>query len=171
MSVTARCNACWSGDKQLDMQHQPDTRFHAFSSLVLTVSESSLEGVTTDHEFELRAMNEGAEVWRSSVLYANGQSVRSDERYVGSLTTRQVIELLDEIERSGVYEALPALGIVAGEATPESIPTISMRVVSRQHERQVLDHAPADRDIVHDVREAVRRCVELAAERALTSAG
>ena len=36
----------------------------------------------------------------------------------GSLTSRQVIELLEEIERSGVYEALPALGLVAGVVDP-----------------------------------------------------
>lgn len=153
------------------MSHAAPDRFHAFSRLVLTVSESSLQGVRTDHAFELRANRTGAEVWRSSVLYANGESCESDERYVGSLTSRQVIELLEEIERSGVYEALPALGLVDGHADPDTTPVISMRLESATRERQVLDRAPQDRAIVHDVTEAVRRRVELAMERALSSAG
>jgi hypothetical protein len=151
--------------------HAEPDRFHAFSRLVLTVSESSLEGVRTDHAFELRARTAGAEVWRSSVLHANGECCESGERYVGSLTTRQVIELLDEIERSGVYEALPALGLVEGTVDPAATPVVSMSLVSATRERQVLDRAPSDRAIVHDVAEAVRRRVDLAMERALTSAG
>lgn len=150
--------------------HDPE-RFHAFTKLVLTVSESSLEGVRTDHAFELRAITTGAEVWRSSVLHAQGDSAHSEERFVGVLSTRQVIELLDEIERSGVYEALPTLGIVAGDADPSVTPVVSMQLVSAARERQVLDRVPADRAMVHDVRQAVRRCVDLAMERALTSAG
>lgn len=153
------------------MQPQDPERFHAFSRLVLTVSESSLEGVRTDHAFELRSNRTGAEVWRSSVLHAGGDSCESGERYVGSLTSRQVIELLEEIERSGVYEALPALGIVGGVAEATTTPVVSMRLESASHDRTVLDRAPADRAIVHDVREAVRRRVEIAMERALTSAG
>ena len=146
-------------------------RFHAFSRLVLTVSESSLEGVRTDHAFELRANRTGAEVWRSSVLYAGDDCVESGERYVGSLASRQVIELLEEIERSGVYEALPAVGIVDGHADATAQPVVSMRLESTSQDRTVLDRAPADREIVRDLREAVRRRVELAMERALTSAG
>jgi hypothetical protein len=46
-----------------------------------------------------------------------------------------------------------------------------MRLESDTRERQVLDRAPADRPLVHDLHEAVRRRVELAMERALTSAG
>ncbi len=153
------------------MQATDPDRFHAFSRLVLTVSESSLEGVRTDHAFELRGVRTGAEVWRSSVLHAGGDTVESGERYVGSLTSRQVIDLLEEIERSGVYEALPALGIVDGVAEQTAAPVVSMRLESASRERTVLDRAPADREIVHDVREAVRRRVELAMERALTSAG
>lgn len=153
------------------MQPQDPERFHAFSRLVLTVSESSLEGVRTDHAFELRAIRTGAEVWRSSVLYAGDDSCESGERYVGSLTSRQVIELLEEIERSGVYEALPAVGIVSGVADAGSTPLVSMRLESASQDRTVLDRAPADRAIVHDVREAVRRRVDIAMERALTSAG
>lgn len=148
----------------------PD-RFHSFTSLVLTVSESSLEGVRTDHAFELRATEHGAEVWRSSVLHANGERCESDERFVGTLTSRQVIELLEEIERSGVYEALPALGIVEGSTDASQTPVVSMRLVSARRERQVLDQVPSDRAIVHDVATAVRRRVDLAMERALTSAG
>lgn len=151
-------------------QDAPD-RFHAFDKLVLTVSESSLEGVRTDHTFELRANRTGAEVWRSSVLHAGGQSCSSEERYVGSLTSRQVIDLLTEIERSGVYEALPTLAIVPGSADPSAAPVVSMQVVSATRERTVLDQAPSDRAIVHDVTEAVRKRVDLAMERALCSAG
>ena len=147
------------------------TRFHAFTKLVLTVSESSFEGVRTDHAFELRANRTGAEVWRSSVLHAGGDSCESGERFVGSLTSRQVIELLEEIERSGVYEALPALGIVAGIAEAATEPVVSMHLVTDAAAHTVLDRAPADRAIVHDVREAVRRRVDLAMERALSSAG
>lgn len=154
----------------MDSETAPE-RFHAFGKLVLTVSESSLAGVRTDHSFELRSNRTGAEVWRSSVLHANGEQCQSGERFVGSLTSRQVIDLLDEIERSGVYEALPAAGIVAGVAEPGTAPVVSMKVVSSTRERQVIDRAPADRAIVHDVTEAVRKRVDLAMERALTSAG
>lgn len=158
-------------DNPVDMSVDHPDRFHAFSRLVLTMSESSLEGVRTDHTFELRAMHTGAEVWRSSVLHAQGGSCASGERFVGSLTSRQVIELLDEIERSGVYEALPALGLVEGVADPSTAPLVSMRVESSSRERTLIDRAPADRSIVSDVADAVRRRVELAMERALTSAG
>lgn len=158
-------------DNPVQMTNRDPERFHAFSRLVLTVSESSLVGVRTDHAFELRSAGTGAEVWRSSVLYANGESCESGERYVGSLTSRQVISLLDEIERSGVYEALPALGLVGGSADPSSSPVVSMRLESATREHTVLDRAPADRPLVHDLHEAVRRRVELAMERALTSAG
>ena len=153
------------------MQPIRPTRFHAFTKLVLTVSESSLEGVRTDHAFELRSNRTGAEIWRSSVLHAAGQSCESGERFVGSLTSRQVIDLLEEIERSGVYEALPTLGIVAGAVDPAAAPLVSMRLESTEQARTVLDRAPADRAIVRDVREAVRRRVDLAMERALSSAG
>jgi hypothetical protein len=152
------------------LHHDPD-RFHAFHRLVLTVSESSLEGVRTDLAVELRATRTGAEVWRSSVLHAGGESCASDARFVGTLTSRQVVDLLDEIERSGVYEALPALGIVAGAVDPDAAPCVSMQLESASRSRTVLDRAPADRALVHDVTEAVRRRVDLAMERALTSAG
>jgi hypothetical protein len=153
------------------MTREDPDRFHAFDRLVLTLSESSLAGVRTDHSFELRGMATGAEVWRSSVLHANGESCESDERFVGTLTSRQVVDLLDEIERSGIYEALPAMGIVDGVAEPGAEQVVSMRVVSTTRERQLLDRVPSDRAIVQDVTEAVRRRVELAMERALTSAG
>lgn len=148
----------------------PD-RFHAFDRLVLTVSEHSLVGVRTDHAFELRAIHDGAEVWRSSVLHAGGERCESGERYVGSLTTRQVIELLEDIERSGVYEALPAAGLVDGMPDPETARVVTMAVASSAQERTVIDRAPADGAVVHDVTEAVRRRVELAMELALASAG
>ncbi|MEO6867586.1 MAG: hypothetical protein ABI200_06155 [Gaiellales bacterium] len=148
----------------------PD-RFHSFSSLVLTVSESSLEGVRTDHAFELRAQGTGAEVWRTSVLYAGGDSCASDPRFVGTLTSRQVIELLEEIERSGVYEALPTVGLVAGSIDEMTVPLVSMRLVSARRERQVLDRVPSDRAVALDISTAVRRRVDLAMERALASAG
>ncbi|MCW2928440.1 MAG: hypothetical protein JWM86_2408 [Thermoleophilia bacterium] len=153
-----------------DAALQPD-RYHSFTRLELTVTESGLEGVCTDHTFELRSNRTGAEVWRSSVLHANGQSCESDQRFVGSLTSRQVVDLLDEIERSGVYEALPAFGIVSGIAEPSTAPVVTMRLVSASRERCVLDHASADRAIVHDVTEAVRKRVDIAMERALTSGG
>lgn len=151
--------------------HADPDLFHAFDGLVLTLSEHSLEGVRTDYEFALRATDAGAGVWRSSVLHGPHGSCASGERFVGSLTSRQVIELLEEIQRSGIYEALPALGLVTGSTDPDAAPTVSMRLLSRTRERQVLDHAPGDRAIVHDVTEAVKRCVDLAMERALTSAG
>jgi hypothetical protein len=153
------------------MRDSDPDRYHAFSRLVLTVSESSIEGVRTDHTFELRAATGGAEVWRSSEMHAAGGQVASDARFVGTLTSRQVIDLLDEIERSGVYEALPALGLVGGAAQPGAAPLVSMRLESAERERTVLDHASAERTIVHDVSNAVRRRVELAMERALTCAG
>lgn len=160
-----------TGENPREMTGDRPDRFHAFSRLVLTMSESSLEGVRTDHSFELRAIGTGAEVWRSSVLHAEGGSCASGERFVGSLTSRQVIELLEEIERSGVYEALPALGLVDGVADPSQAPLVSMRVESTSRKRTLIDRAPADRSIVSDVADAVRRRVELAMERALTSAG
>ena len=92
---------------------------------------------------------------------------------VGSLTSRQVVDLLEEIERSGIYEALPALGLVAGDVDPSSVdePVVSMRVVSRSHEHRLFDEQPASHGVVHDLSEAVRKRVELAMERALTCAG
>ncbi|MCW2950092.1 MAG: hypothetical protein JWN41_1105 [Thermoleophilia bacterium] len=153
-----------------DPQPQPEW-FYAFAGLVLTLSECSIEGVCTDHEFTLQATRTGADVFRASVLHGPGGSCFSGERFVGSLTSRQVIELLETIVQSGVYEALPAMGLVAGATDPDASPTVSMRLLSREREHQVLDHAPADRAIVSDVTEAVRRCVDLAMERALTSGG
>lgn len=152
-----------------DHQH----RFHGFDRLVLTLVESGLEDVRTEHEFQLRATRTGAEVWRSSVLHAPGGSCASGERFVGTLTSRQVVDLLEEIERSGIYEALPAMGIVAGRADASVIdePMVSMRVVSRSHEHRLFDEQPASHGLVHDLHEAVRRRVELAMERALTCAG
>jgi hypothetical protein len=169
--AAADARAHGRGKYYLHMPVSDPDRFHAFSRLVLTVSESSLEGVRTDHSFELRAGGTGAEVWRSSILHADGGSCASGERFVGTLTSRQVIELLEEIERSGVYEALPAMGIVDGVIDPARTPLVSMRLESATRDRTVLDQAPADRTIVHDVAEAVRRRVDLAMERALTSAG
>lgn len=149
---------------------RPD-RFHAFSCLELTLSDSALDGVRTDHVFELRATPVGADVWRSSVLHAAGGSCSSGERFVGRLSTRRVIDLLAEIERTGVYEALPNLGIVAGSVDPEQHPTVTMRLTAAARSRLLLDRAPAEREVVHELSEAVRRCIELAMEHALTSAG
>lgn len=158
--------------------------YHAFDRLVLTISESSLEGVRTDHRFELRSTGSmrpsaaggratGAEVYRSSVLHANGQACESEERYVGWLTARQVIELLVEIERSGVYEALPALGLVQGGVDHEMLfrPLVSMQLHSHAEQHTVLQQAPADQASVSGVVRAVREAVALAQERALTVAG
>lgn len=149
----------------------PHDPYHSFSRLVLTVSESSLEGVRTDHSFELRSTGDGAEVWRSSVLHANGERCESGERYVGWLTSRQVIDLLTDIERSGVYEALPAAGIVSGSATPESSPLVSMRLDSHARQRDLLEDVPTDNALAGSLLRAVRDAVELAQERALVSAG
>lgn len=146
----------------------PD-RFHAFDSLMLTLVERSLEHVRTELRFQLRATRTGAEVWRSSILHAPGGTCESGERFVGSLTSRQVIELLEEIERSGVYEALGTLEIVDGAPTDE--PTVSMSVASRTREHHLFHEQPASHTLVHDLSEAVRRRVELAMEHALTCAG
>jgi len=148
------------------------TPYHGFSRLILTVSESSMAGVRTDHSFELRSTGNGAEVWRSSVLHANGDSVHSGERYCGWLGTRKVIELLDEIERSGVYEALPAVGIVAGETDPEAdAPLVSMRLESATRKRDLLTEVPNDGAFVNSLVRCVRDAVDLAEEHALSSAG
>jgi hypothetical protein len=149
-------------------------RFHAFDRLVLTLVERSMVGVRTELEFELRATRTGAEVWRSSVLHAEGGSCASGERFVGLLTTRQVIELLEDIERSGVYEALPRHGLVDGAARTDddrAIPMVSMQLFGRERAHQVFTDQPADDDVVHYCSEAVRKRVELAMERALTRAG
>ncbi len=149
-----------------------DPQFHAFSNLMLTISESSLEGVRTDHSFELRATEHGAEVWRSSELFAGGQSCVSDPRFVGSLTSRQVIDLLVEIERSGIYEALPAMGLVEGVAQPDSAEQlVSMRLTSDSMEHEVLRDAPSDGELVGGLVRTVRAAVEMAQEHALTSSG
>lgn len=147
------------------------TNYHSFDRLVLTVSESSLDEIRTDHRFELRSTGRGAEVWRSSILHAAGGTCESDERFVGWLTARQVIELLVEIERSGVYEALPAVGIVQGQVDPEASPLISMQLCSRERTRDVLEHVPAAEIAATGVLKAVRDAVALAQERALSFAG
>lgn len=149
--------------------HTP--RFHAFERLVLTLSESSLEGVRTDHSFELRGVEGGAEVWRSSVLHAGDDSCESGERFVGKLASRQVIDLLTVIERSGAYEALPAVGLVQGMTDSDVAPTVSMRLESATQQRDVLADAPADRPVVHGLVRAVQHAVAEAQERALTMAG
>lgn len=159
----------------------PEQPLHAFTELVLTIHEPTLSGIRTEHRFELRARERGAEVWRASSVIATpargypgeGMSVDSEPRLVGVLTTRQVVELLTEIERSGVYEALPALGLVEGAALPEGDerPLISMRVCSSERSRELIDHAPADHRLVDDVVRIVRAAVDDAAERALTHAG
>lgn len=153
----------------------PHDPYHAFTELVLTIHEPSLEGVSTEHRFELRARERGAEVWRaSSVMAGDGAAVDSDPRLVGVLTTRQVVELLTEIERSGIYEALPALGLVEGTAAAADDadrPLVSMRVESSSRRRELIDHAPADDRLVDDVVRIVRAAVDDAAERALTRAG
>jgi hypothetical protein len=149
-----------------------DPHFHSFSNLVLTISESSLAGIRTDHSFELRATAAGAEVWRSSELFAGGDSCASDPRFVGWLTSRQVIDLLVEIERSGVYEALPALGLVAGSVDPDvTAPRVSMTLTSTEREHSVLQQAASDGELVGSIVRTVRAAVELAQERALTAAG
>jgi hypothetical protein len=149
-----------------------DHTYHSFNSLVLTLTESGLDGIATDHSFELRSTGTGAEVWRSSVLHAEGGSCESDPRLIGFLGTRQVIELLVEIERSGIYEALPALGIVDGSVDPTlAPPLVSMRVESAEQVREVVDHVPGDAGVVAGVVRAVRDAVAVAQERALTVAG
>jgi hypothetical protein len=135
------------------------------------VSESSLEGVRTDHTFELRSTGDGAEVWRSSVLHAGGDSCASGSRLVGWLSSRQVIELLVEIERSGVYEALPATGVVPGVADPLITPCVSMRLTNSDAERALLDHVPTAHSVANSLVRTVREAVEAAQERALTAAG
>jgi hypothetical protein len=146
-------------------------KYHSFDRLQLTISESSMESVRTDHTFELRSTGEGAEVWRWSVLVADGGTCESPERYIGWLGTRKVIDLLEEIRRSGVYEALPAMGIVEGTIDPDATPLVSMRLVSDDAERDVLDRAPADTAHVGTALRAVQNAIALAQERALASAG
>lgn len=150
-------------------------RFHAFTSLVLTLSERSLDQVRTEHEFLFQATRTGAEVWRSSVIHGPGGSCSSGDRFVGTLNSRQVVDLLHEIERSGVYEALP---LQCGEAGGDVVdtefivePYVSMRVASASREHRLFDEQPASNAIVHDLSEAIRKRVELAMERALTCAG
>jgi hypothetical protein len=158
----------------------PRDPYHAFTELVLTIHEPLLAGVRTEHRFELRAATKGAEVWRASAVIACGDdgldcdAVDSEPRLVGKLTTRQVVELLTEIERSGIYEALPAMGLVEGMAAPmddADRPLVSMRVESTERRRDLIDHAPADERLVDDVVRIVRAAVDDAAERALTRAG
>lgn len=151
---------------------EPD-RFHAFNRLVLTLVERTFEKIRTEYTFELRATKNGAEVWRSSVLHAPGGTCESEERFVGKLTSRQIVDLLDEIERSGIYEALPLQGIVQGSVDNSDIkePLVSMSVHSQTHEHTLFEQQPASYEIVHDISEAVRKRVDIAMERALTYSG
>ena len=146
-------------------------RLHGFSRLVLVVSDESFEDVRTDHSFELRAVEGGAEVWRSSVLHAPGGTCESGERYLGSLGTRQVVELLEQIRRTGIYEALPTLDVVQGSADPQATPTVTMRLEGASSERDVLAEVPADRQVARSLVQVVREAVEDAQERSLTVAG
>lgn len=145
--------------------------YHAFTRLVLTISECSMEDVHTDHRFELRSTKRGADVWRSSVLHATGGSCESDERFIGRLTSRQVIELLVEIERSGLYEALPTMGIVPGSIDPDAAPLVSMQLVSEFTTRELIDRVRVDEGSVRGVVRAIRDAIDGAQERALTVAG
>ncbi len=86
----------------------------------MTISEPELGDVTSEHVFELRSTGDGAEVWRSSTLRAPGGECASEPRFVGWLSARRVIDLLDEIQRSGIYEALPAFGLAGGDTRIDS---------------------------------------------------
>lgn len=150
---------------------QPPAEYHSFTCLTLTISDPTLDGVRTDHKFELRSTGRGAEVWRSSVLRAAGGSCESEPRFVGSLTTRQVIELLVEIERSGVYEALPIAGLVQGEAIADQSPLVSMTLSSETVERDLLTDVPADEGSIRRAVQVVKDAIAGAQERALSFAG
>lgn len=157
--------------REMPRRDSTPLRFHAFQRLVLTITESSIDGVSTDLVVELRSVGGLVEVWRSSTLVAGGDTCSSGERCLGTLAPRHVVELLEEIERSGIYEALPALGIVDGAASDELAPRASMRVESASRRHDVMSDVPADAVVVGDVVRAVRERVELAQERALTRAG
>lgn len=144
---------------------------HRFTLLVLTLAEPGFDGIVTEHGFELRAVDRGAEVWRRSVLRTAGDQCSTDALYVGWLSTRRVISLLVEIERSGVYEALPSCGLVAGATVSGHAPVVTMRLVSPVLDRVVLENVPADGTQVRSVVRAIRGAVELAQEHALTAAG
>lgn len=151
------------------MQEAP--RLHSFTQLTLTIHEVALVGVRTDHRFELRSAPGGAEVWRSSTITGPHGSVDAEWRYIGALSSRRVIELLEEIRRSGLYDALPALGIVDGDVDPATRPRVSMTLTGSNDQRNLLDEAPQDVSLVADLVRTIRAAIEQAQENALTASG
>lgn len=140
--------------------------FDAFRSLVLTVTEPPVGSVRTVRTYELRSERGGASIWLASGL-DTGDCVCDDEpRFRGRLSSRQVIELLVELERSGIYELEPS---TAGVSSSGAI--VSMQLSARQRTHDVIARAPADDGCVRRVVAEIIRVVGQAQEHALVWAG
>jgi hypothetical protein len=143
--------------------------YHAFNRLVLTICDPPIGEVQSEHTIELRAIDSGAEIWRASRLHSCGEPCASELRYIGTMSSRQVIDLLTDLERSGIYEALPSSQMVPHEDVDCAL--VSMDLTSQAQVRNVLVDAPADAGIVRRVVHTVRSAVAMAQERALSWAG
>lgn len=145
----------------------PSPRYHSFSRLVLTISDPPVGEVQSEHTIELRATTAGAEIWRASRLHSGGEPCASELRYIGTMSSRQVIDLLIDLERSGIYEALPSSAL----ETEERCALVTMHLHGARASHEVLVDAPADEGLVRRVVQSVRSAVAAAQERALSWAG
>ena len=143
-------------------------RVHSFNALVLEVDQPDLLGVAARQVFELRSAANGAEVWRCSELQGGElDDVRPEAMYVGRLSSRRVIELLTEIERSGIYEEA-----LEDDGLDPTCARVSLTLKSVDGDaRPVLEQAPADHELVSFVVKAIHRTVAIAQERSLAAAG
>lgn len=143
----------------------PAPTYDSFRNLVLTVRDAPVDAVTTVRRYELRAGGKGAEVWITSALEAGGEIGDADPRFCGWLTSRQVIELLIELERSGIYDLPDPV------SHDNAVSLVSMRLSAARRTHDVIDRAPADEGCVSRVVGEIVRLIGQAQERALVFAG
>lgn len=149
--------------------------YHSFDRLTLTIHESGLADVRTDQRFELRSSHGGAEVWRSSSIVGPGGRMDSDWRYIGPLSPRRVIALLEAVQRSGIYDELPLLRLAAptvdGHMEESPALRVSMDLASEDGLYCLLDNVSHEASIVSSLVRTIRNAIEQAQEDSLTSAG
>ncbi len=144
-------------------------RAHAFRSLVLQVVQPDILGMATFQSFELRAEahGAGAEVWRASGI-SGGElaDVRPEPMYVGRLGSRLVVELLSDLERSGLYETA-----LAEPCDDPTMARVTLRLGGPEGSHAILSDAPAEEELVASVVRAIHTAVGIAQERSLAAAG
>jgi hypothetical protein len=95
----------------------------------------------------------------------------SDWRYIGPLTSRRVIYLLESIQRSGIYDELPLLSLAVPELDDPRTLRVSMDLASEDGLHCLLDNVSHEASIVSGLVRTIRAAIEQAQEDSLTSAG